>query len=113
MLLGSDHFVVGPGDRVDGLRLPAVALQQLIPLRNQSLHTGLAISLGLLFKRCDQALDAGARLIRNSDHLQIGGLGLLLEAFERGVGLADRVEHRLLLGFEDYSFRLIGHFTLP
>ena len=34
LLLHGDHLFVGSGDRVDGLRLAVVPLQQLIPLSN-------------------------------------------------------------------------------
>ena len=85
----------------------------MIPLRYQAIHAALAVGFSLLFKGGDEPLNARARLIRNPDDLGVGGFGLLLEAVERGVGPADRFENRRFLGFEDYAFRLICHFTLP
>ena len=44
--------------------------------------------------------------------LAVRRLRLFLEAVQPGVGL---VHYRtdLILGFEDYAFRLVCHFTLP
>ena len=113
LLLLGDHLFVGFGDRVDGLWFAAVSLEKLVTLTDQLVHTALAVGLGLFFERGNEALDAGSRLIRNADHLAVGRLGLLLEAIERGVGASDRFEYRSLLGFEDYAFCLVCHFTLP
>ena len=112
LLLHGDHLFVGSGDRVDGLRLAVVSLQKLIPLRDQPVHAALAVGLGLFFERGNQPLDAGSGLIRNPDDLAVRRFRFLLEAVEPGVGL---VHYRsdLILGFEDYAFCLVCHFTLP
>ena len=112
LLLHRDHLLVGLGDRVDGLRLAVVSLQQLIALRDQPFHAALAIRFGLLFQGSDQTLDTGSGLIRNPDHLAVRRFCLLLEPIQAGVGL---VHNRgdLILGFEDYAFCLVCHFTLP
>jgi hypothetical protein len=112
LLLHGDHLFVGSGDRVDRLRLVVVSLEKLVPLGNQPVHARLAIRLGLFFQGGNQALDAGSRLVRNPDDLAVRRLGLLLEAVEASVGL---VHYRgdQVLGFKDYAFRLVCHFTLP
>ena len=112
LFLRGDHLFVGPGDRVDGLRLAVVPLQKLIPLRDQAVHTALAVGLGLLFQGGDEPLDAGPGLIRDPDDLAVRRFRFLLEAVEAGVGL---VHYRadLILGFEDYALCLVCHFKLP
>ena len=112
LLLHGDHLFVGSGDRVDGLRLAVVSLEKLVPLGDQPVHAALAVGLGLLFEGGDEPLDAGPRLIRNPDDLAVRRFRFLLEAVEAGVGL---VHYRgdLVLGFEDYAFCLVCHFTLP
>lgn len=108
-----DHFLVGTGDCIDGLRLAAVSLEKLIPLGDQPVHAALAVGLGLLFEGGDEPLQAGPCLVRNPDYLAVGSFGLLLEAIKRGVGSADGFEDRRFLGFEDYAFCLVCHFKLP
>ena len=112
LLLHRDHLLVGFGDRVDGLRLAVVSLQELIPLGDQPVHAALAVGLGLLFERRNEPLDAGPGLIRNPDDLAVRRFRFLLEAVQAGVGL---VHYRadLILGFEDYALCLVCHFTLP
>ena len=112
LLLHRDHLLVGFGDRVDGLRLAVVSLQELIPLRDQPVHAALAIRLGLLFERRNQPLDTGPGLIRNPDHLPVRRFCLLLEAIQAGVGLVHNWAD-LILGFEDYALCLVCHITLP
>jgi hypothetical protein len=50
LLLHGDHLFVRPSDRVDGLWLTVVSLQELIPLGDQPVHAALAVGLGLLFE---------------------------------------------------------------
>ena len=90
-----------------------VPLEKLVTLRDELVHAALAVGFGLLFEGGNEPLDAGPGLIRNADHLAVGGLGLLLEAVERGVGPADRFEYRRFFGLEDYALCLVCHFTLP
>ena len=54
----------------------------------------------------------GPGLIRNPDDLAVRRFRFLLEAVEGGVGLV-RYRGDLVLGFENYAFRLVCHFTLP
>ena len=110
-LLDCDHLLVGPGDRVDGRRFPGIPLEQLIPLADQPLGTALAVDLGLLFERCDEPLDRGSGLVGDADDPAVRRFRFLFEAVQAGVGLADD-RGDLVLGFENYAFRLVGHFTL-
>jgi hypothetical protein len=84
----------------------------LIPLADQPLGTTLAVDLGLLFERCDEPLDRRSRLVGDADDLAVRRFRFLLEAVQARVGLADD-RGDLVLGFENYAFRLIRHFTLP
>ena len=112
LFLQGDHLLVGFRDRIDGRRLPAVALQQLIPLHDQPVHTALAVGFGLLFERGDEPLDRGPGLVGDTDDLAVRRFRFLFEAVEAGVGLVDdRAD--LVLSFENYSFRLVAHVTLP
>ena len=108
LLLHGDHLFVGSGDRVDGLRLAVVSLEKLVPLGDQPVHAALAVGLGLLFEGGDEPLDRGPGLIRNPDDLAVRRFRFLLEAVEGGVGLV-RYRGDLVLGFENYAFRLVCH----
>src|ERR1039458_7622098 len=57
LLLHGDHLFVGPGDRVNGLRLAVVSLEKLVPLGDQPVHAALAVGLGLLFEGGNEPLD--------------------------------------------------------
>src|ERR1019366_3081608 len=108
LLLHGDHLFVRSGDRVDGLRLAVISLEKLVPLRDQAVHAAFAVGLGLLFKGGDEPLDTGSRLIRYPDDLAVRRFRFLLEAVEGGVGLV-RYRGDLVLGFENYAFRLVCH----
>lgn len=77
LLLHGDHLFVGPGYRVDGLRLALISLEKLVPLSDQPVHAALAVGLGLSFQGGDEPLDTGSRLIRNPDDLAMRGLSFL------------------------------------